>query len=77
MLCRNSVEGGVGEIPKKRKGGWRRKSACNKSPNWFNFAVAGGCKILIGQSDNWRSRAPFSAFICLVTDMEMLAFSRF
>ena len=47
---------------RKRKGGRRGKSACNKSLSWFSFAVAGGRKIPIGQSDNWKSRPPFNAF---------------
>ena len=60
----------------KRKEGGRRGNACNKSPNEFNCAVAGGLKISIGQSHNWKSRPPFYAFIwCSVkmTDMDILS----
>ena len=39
---------GAGEIGKK-KGRWEEGSACNKSPNWFNSEVAGGCKIRIAR----------------------------
>ena len=54
------------------------ESTCNKSLNWFNSAVADGCKIQIGQSDNcnWGSRPPFYTFTwCNVkmTDMKILS----
>ena len=38
-----------------------RGSSCDKSSNWFNSAVAGGRKIPISQSDNWRGRLPLYA----------------
>ena len=37
---------------KKERAEGEGGSACNKSPYWFNSAVAGGRKIPIGQSDN-------------------------
>ena len=58
-------------------GGGVRGNACNKSPNWFNSAIAGGIKISIGQSDKWRSRPPFNALtwcsVKIATDMDMLS----
>ena len=45
--------GKSGEKKERAEGDWGEGgSACNKSPYWFNSAVAGGRKIPIGQSDN-------------------------
>ena len=67
LACITGAGGGRGWVKSgKRKGGGRRESICNKSPNWFNPVVTGSHKIPIGQSDNWRSRLPFYA------DMDIL-----
>ena len=58
---------GLGKIGKKKGRGKEWERLQYKSPNWFSSAVAGGRKILIGQSDNWRSRPPFYAHMNILS----------